>query len=240
MPAHLRGLGMPVLKAVFCDVGGPIYDDNNFLTALTSATRDLAAEAGFALPTSEQVRAVYDLVRNTEGISIRTSIAREFLGSDERSAALHDQTRRYWFHPEGSLYPDAKEFLNQIHPLVTVGVLANQEAETKNALVRDGLEDVIDVWGLSALVGHEKPSREFFQWALDQAGVEPGEALHIGNRYDTDVAPALAMGMKTAWVLRGEAPDVPDPHQLAEAHYVLQSLIGFGDVIAELAQGGAY
>lgn len=231
---------MPVLKAVFCDVGGPIYDDNNFLCALTSATRDLAVAAGLEPPTNERVREVYDVARNTEGLSIRTSIAREFLGSEDHTAALHDRTREYWLHPEGSLYADAREFLTRIHPLVTVGVLANQEAATKDALVRDGVGHVIDVWGLSALVGHEKPSPEFFQWALDQAGVEPSEALHIGNRYDTDVAPARALGMKTAWLLRGEAPDFPDPRQLAEADYVLESLIGFADVIAEHVHGGAH
>lgn len=229
---------MPILRAVFCDVGGPIYDDNNFLAAITIATQELAVSAGLSSPPPSAIRSCYDLARNTDGLSIRKSIARDFLGSEERASALHERTREHWIHPEGSLYDDARQLFTQIHPLVSVGVLANQEAGTRAALIRDGLGDKIDIWGLSALVGYEKPSREFFQWALDQAGVLPGEALHIGNRFDTDVFPAHDIGMKTAWLLRGEAPDHPAPQQLAMADYVLDSLVGFGDVLAELAHRG--
>ena len=74
-----------------------------------------------------------------------------------------------------------------------------------------------------------KPSPEFFGWALDQAGVHPEQAAHVGNRLDTDVRPAKALGLATAWVLRGEAPDHPTPEQLAEPDIAVRTLDGLGE-----------
>ena len=34
------------LKAVFCDVGGPIYDDENYVAAVLTALDELRADAG--------------------------------------------------------------------------------------------------------------------------------------------------------------------------------------------------
>lgn len=54
---------------------------------------------------------------------------------------------------------------------------------------------------LSYRIGAAKPSRTVFEHALDQAGVAPGEAVMIGDTYETDIEPASAVGMQTVWVL---------------------------------------
>jgi len=222
---------MAALKAVFCDVGGPLYDDENFVVAVLKALDDLRAEDG-APPADRAVfRELYDRARAAQGMSLRGALAEEFLGSRERRGELHDRTRPYWLHPEGTLYADVLPFLRSLHGKVKIGILANQEAAVVDALRRDGVADLIDVWGVSAVVGHEKPSPELFHWALEQAGVEPGEAVHIGNRLDTDVRPAKALGLRTVWVLRGEAPDEPTPDQRAEPDIVVNDLEGLGALL---------
>jgi putative hydrolase of the HAD superfamily len=160
---------------------------------------------------------IYDAVRATQAGGLRRTLARELLGDESLRHELHARTGRHWVHPPGSAYPDALELFKALHGHVLLGVVANQEAATIEALRRDGFADFIDIWGISALVGHEKPSREFFQWALEQAGTDAAHAVHIGNRLDTDVRPARALGMGTVWVTRGEAPQQPTPDQLAEA-----------------------
>ena len=99
-------------------------------------------------------------------------------------------------------------------------------------LDRDGLASLIDVWGVSALVGYEKPDPALFGWALREAGVEPGAAVHIGNRLDTDIRPARAARLRTVWLLRGEAPDRPSPAQRAEADLVLDDLGGLAELLS--------
>ena len=59
--------------------------------------------------------------------------------------------------------------------------------------------------------------------------------MHIGNRLDTDVRPAKALGLGTVWVLRGEAPPEPTPEQLAEADLSVPDLTTVADVILERA-----
>lgn len=219
------------LRAIFLDVGGPLYPDENFLRAAVIALNSLREAEGRSAVSTEEVTEVFDWVRNTEGASMRKTFAKEFLGDTARVRELHAAIAPHWRHPEGSLYPDVLPFLQQISPFVTLGIIANQESETKDALARDGVAPYIHTWGLSGLVGKEKPSPELFHWALEDAGVDASEALHVGNRFDTDVLPAHTLGLRTAWILRGEAPDHPPADQLEVADFVAPTLQELGALL---------
>jgi putative hydrolase of the HAD superfamily len=219
------------LKAVFCDVGGPIYDDENFVAAVLTSLDELRADGGAGPADRARFRAVYDASRAAQSGSMRSALAAEF-GVDR--AELHERTREHWVHPAGTMYPDVLPFLRALDRRVTFGVLANQEEGTIRALERDGVAPFVDVWGISAVVGLEKPTPEFFGWALDQAGVRADQAVHIGNRLDTDVRPAKALGLRTVWVLRGEAPDDPTPEQLAEPDLTVRTLVGLAPRLFDL------
>ena len=219
------------LRAVFLDVGGPVYDDGNFVAAVVRALDELRAEQGRGPVDRAVVQRVYDGVRARQGGSLRTALATELLGDAGLRGQLHERTRRYWTHPPGTLYPDVLPLLRALSGRVVIGVLANQEAPVVDALRRDGVAPYVDVWGVSALVGHEKPSPELFTWCLDRAGCSAGQAVHVGNRLDTDVRPAAALGLGTVWVLRGEAPDHPTAEQLAEPDLAVPDLTGLADVL---------
>jgi putative hydrolase of the HAD superfamily len=223
------------LRAVFIDVGGPIYDDRNFVTAVLRALDDLRAEQGRGPADRDEVARVYDEIRTRQGGSLRTALARDLLGDPDLRSRLHECTRRYWSHPPGTLYPDVLPLLRALHGRVAIGVLANQEAGVVDALRRDGVAPFVDVWGVSALVGYEKPSPELFTWCLGQAGCAASQSVHVGNRLDTDVRPAATLGLGTVWVLRGEAPDRPTPEQLAEPDLAVADLSGLADVLLPLA-----
>ncbi|SDG51273.1 HAD family hydrolase [Klenkia brasiliensis] len=213
-------------RAVFLDVGGPIYDDQNFVDAVLTALDEMSAQAGRGPVDRSAFAGVYDRIRAQQGGSLRTALATELLGDAGARDELHERTRAHWRHPAGTLYADVLPFLGALSDDVVVGVLANQEETVIEALTRDGVADHVDVWGVSAVVGYEKPSPELFRWCLREAGVSPGEAVHVGNRLDTDVRPASALGLGTVWVLRGEAPDRPTPEQLAEPDLAVPGLDG--------------
>jgi len=219
------------LRAVFLDVGGPVYDDGNFVAAVVRALDELRAEQGRGPVDRAVVQRVYDAVRARQRGSLRTALATELLGDAELRGRLHERTRRYWTHPPGTLYPDVLPLLQDLSGKVVIGVLANQEAPVVEALTRDGVAPYIDVWGISALVGHEKPSPELFTWCLERAGCSAGQAVHVGNRLDTDVRPAAALGLGTVWVLRGEAPDDPTAEQLAEPDLAVPDLTRLAEVL---------
>ena len=217
---------MPGLGAVFCDVGGPLYDDENFVSAVLTALDELRAADGLSPVDRQEFRQLYDGIRQTQGMSLRGELAETFLGDRSRRRELQERTKAYWVHPAGTLYADVLPFLRSLAGRVRFGILANQEEGVIRALERDGVAPFVDVWGVSAVVGHEKPSAALFDWCLDQAGIPAAQAVHIGNRLDNDVRPAHALGLATVWLLRGEAPDHPTDDQLAEADITVGTLDG--------------
>lgn len=218
-------------RAVFVDVGGPIYDDNNFVIAVTRALDELRAEQGLAAVPATEFAEIYDAIRDQQGGSIRTELSKRFLGGSARRDELSARTKGYWTHPAGTVMPDAIPFLRAIHGQAIVALVANQEAGVVDDLRRDGVAPYIDIWGISAIVGLEKPSPELFEWALAEAAVPAREAVHIGNRLDTDVRPARAVGLGTVWVVRGEAPVHPTAEQRAEPDLTVDSLDGLAELL---------
>jgi HAD superfamily hydrolase (TIGR01509 family) len=59
-----------------------------------------------------------------------------------------------------------------------------------------------DLQSLSFRTGVMKPDHSVFRGLLNDAHVEPDEAVMVGDSYTTDLKPALQLGMKTIWVLQ--------------------------------------
>jgi FMN phosphatase YigB (HAD superfamily) len=54
---------------------------------------------------------------------------------------------------------------------------------------------------LSFKAGAKKPEADFFQSAIRELQSDPERVLMVGDTYDNDIAPAIQLGMKTAWIL---------------------------------------
>lgn len=233
---------------VLLDVGGPIYDDAAYRDALLRATRELVAEragvpAGAAGPTGAELlsesefQEVYDRQRQAQAGSLRTAVAEHFLTPQDRGE-LSERANSYWVYPPSALYPDVLPALREIATSHRVAVVANQRSLVLDALRRDGVAEHVDIWAISEVVGAEKPDPAIFEHALREAGEEPANAVHVGNRLDTDVRGAHRVGIRTVWVLRGEAPPEPTPEQLAEPNAVISGLDELPGALARL-QGPA-
>jgi putative hydrolase of the HAD superfamily len=86
-------------------------------------------------------------------------------------------------------------------------------------LAQDGLLDHFAATVYSMDVGHAKPRPEPFRRALELLGVEPNEALHVGDIERTDVGGALASGMRAVRL------DQVRPGGSSDAEYVATSYI---------------
>lgn len=62
------------------------------------------------------------------------------------------------------------------------------------------LAPLVDYVGISGEIGHWKPSPKAFQHVLDHLGVQPREAVMVGDSLDFDILPARALGMRTVLV----------------------------------------
>ena len=91
------------------------------------------------------------------------------------------------------------------------GLVANSWPDPARVLRADaeryGLAPYLDVQVWSEEVGARKPEPAIFLRALAELGVEPVDAMYVGDRLDTDVAGAGALGMTTVQALWFRADD---------------------------------
>lgn len=217
------------LDVVFMDVGGVMYDDRIYLAALRAALRELGAEM-----TDEEFSAEYDACRRAQGGSFRERLARRFLGPDADVGAVEHRAAAHWAYPPEALEPDVVPCLEELASRYRLGLVANQPSAVREALGRDGIERFFEIWGVSEDLGVEKPDPRIYEHALKAAAVEPPRAVMVGDRLDYDIRPAAEAGMRTVWVLRGEAPDDPTPEQLGEADANIVALTELPGVLESL------
>ncbi len=112
------------------------------------------------------------------------------------------------------VFPDAPGVLRGLKERgLTVGAVSNWVWNLPELLHSLELVPHFDFIAASARIGYEKPDRRIFEWALEQAGVEPRAVIHVGDHVDADVEGARNVGIDGILIDRAERyhPDeVPD------------------------------
>jgi FMN phosphatase YigB (HAD superfamily) len=211
------------IKAVFFDIGetlineGEIYGRwadwlgvprHTFLTTLGS----ILATGGTHLDVFERFRPGFDLATE-EKRRAAAGMPNGFVAAD--------------------LYPDARDCLAELRAQgLYVGVAGNQPVAAAEQFAALGLD--VDVVGISAVWGLEKPAPEFFARCVREAGCAPAELLYVGDRIDNDVRPALAYGVQAAHLRRGPWGFIlRDDEALARCLFRLNSLAELPALVAE-------
>jgi putative hydrolase of the HAD superfamily len=105
-------------------------------------------------------------------------------------------------------YPDVLPTLGELRERgLTVVIASNWDCSLPEWLGPAGIIELVDGVVTSAEVGAPKPNTRVFGRALAVAGVEPAEALHVGDRVDNDVEGARAAGVRGILLQReGDPP----------------------------------
>jgi len=94
---------------------------------------------------------------------------------------------------------------------ITLGLISNLRGDIAELCQRLRLTPYLDFVVTSEEVGAEKPHPPIFLAALRKAEVGPGEAIHVGDQYQSDVLGARAVGIKPLLIdrdgLLGEISD---------------------------------
>jgi len=113
-------------------------------------------------------------------------------------------------------YPGIAEFLRQAHKLFTLIVITNgpefSQLPKIEALQLASYVDHIIVGGQEP---EQKPARSIFEKALQLAGCEAHEALHVGDSLAADIAGACNCGITTVWIQHQQPLDTElgiNPH----------------------------
>jgi putative hydrolase of the HAD superfamily len=102
-----------------------------------------------------------------------------------------------------SAYPDAIPALSGLRERgLRLVAVSNWDCSLPRVLEGCGLREVLDGTITSAEAGSRKPDPAIFERALELAGCEPGEALHVGDTAEEDVVGAKAAGIRSLLIDR--------------------------------------
>ncbi len=94
------------------------------------------------------------------------------------------------------VFPDTLPALDALKERgLRVGAVSNWMWQLPELLHSLELVSHFDFIAASARIGFEKPHPRIFEWALDKAGAQPGEVIHVGDHVDADVEGARALGI---------------------------------------------
>jgi len=106
-------------------------------------------------------------------------------------------------------YSDAAPALAELRALgLRLVCVSNWDVSLPSVLDRCGLADGLDAVVTSAATGARKPDPAIFAAALDVAGCEPGEALHVGDTEDEDLVGARSAGIRALLIRRDGGGDI--------------------------------
>jgi putative hydrolase of the HAD superfamily len=128
-----------------------------------------------------------------------------------RSEALDDYVEAWT--PHTFTDPEAAPLLAALRERgIRTGVLSNTHWPREwheRFLARDGVLDLIDVRVYTSELAHTKPHAEAFRAVLGQLGVEPSEAVMVGDRPVDDIGGAKALGMRAVLLPNDHVPTGP-------------------------------
>lgn len=209
------------LKILFFDIGNVLVSDDPSGVHCYKALHDVLVAAGKSEDAADFFARRTEAFREGCGLWGFARRHTEFLPNQDFTAfqqRVRAELYSRWPHFSPPI-PGMEEAARRLARHYRLGIIANQPKEVLPLLEERGLLDLFEVHGVSAMLGLEKPDPRIFEWALEQAGVEPHEALMIGDRVDNDIRPAKQLGLRTLWLRLGHEGRGWQPRTEFEHHY---------------------
>ncbi len=200
-------------RAVTIDLDDTVFAQQAYLDG---AWRAVAAAAGRRGLPEQALRAALTQIAaegSDRGGIIDRALAR--CGVRARPALVADLVSVFrGFRPAGlPAYPGVPERLRELRQHVPVGCITDGDPSIQRAKIDAlGLGQAFDTIMVSDEIGRQfrKPHAAPFLAALGALGVAPGDAIHIGDRPEEDIAGPHRRGMRAIRVHTGEYADVAD------------------------------
>lgn len=118
---------------------------------------------------------------------------------DAAKRLAHAAFKKFMIHRHDvELFDDVMPVLTRLRQDYTLCSVTNGNADLK----RIGIDNIFHHNLAADRVGAAKPAAKMFHEACRLAGVQPSEAVHVGDDPDNDVAAARNAGLKTVWINR--------------------------------------
>ncbi|NGZ60741.1 MAG: hydrolase [Nitrospira sp. LK265] len=96
-----------------------------------------------------------------------------------------------------TLFPETVDVLSSLKESgYRLGIISNFDSRVYDVMRQLGIYEYFDVLVISSEAGHAKPSHGIFSLALERAGRDPREVIHVGDDLCNDFHGARAMGIR--------------------------------------------
>lgn len=190
-----------MIRWIFFDVGGTLFDEEPVLHLQEELIRHLLGEENIDVPDDEWQSAIrlarsYFLPRYanhliwvfTEEVDLYEKIQARF--QTELDKVSYESYREIVTPLDG-----ITDLLRDLHQRFSLGLICNQPTAIRERLREVDLLDLFDVHAISSEMDLRKPDPRFFLAALSMAHCAPSETAMVGDRLDNDIAPARSLGM---------------------------------------------
>lgn len=203
--------GAGLIRAVFFDLDGTLYDRDALVSGLFSAQYDVFRPELRGVSKGQFVQRLLEL--DAHGYGRKEAVYRQVADEWGLSQGSADRLlQHFWSEYDGNL---------KVDPVAVTGRAPDDTRTTLEALRRRGkalavitnggtvrqlrkmellgLVPFFDAVLISESEGVRKPQPEIFRRALDRCGVEAHETLFVGDHPEADVAGAQAAGLIPVW-----------------------------------------
>jgi len=205
------------LKAVLFDLGLTLIRTASF----PEIYRRILARFGVVVSIDDIVRAQKETENEFDAAAYDENHRKEFwtnynvsllkkLGIEENTVFLAKQIDELWWScSHVQVYPDVEPTLSQLRAKsLKLGLVSNGfKQDLDHVLGELGLDKWFDVVVCIDSCNCAKPDKQIFLYALDKLGIEPHEAVFVGDSVAQDYEGALGVGIKPCLIDReGKLP----------------------------------
>jgi putative hydrolase of the HAD superfamily len=224
-----------MLKAILIDVGGPLVDEEDFYKTTDRLVLDLLTQSGRKIAKEEYEEVLRRFTSHCFPNPRRAALwhfIKPDLGKFRQLQEALDRERRGW-RAKG-LQAGASEAVAALAGRYRLALAGNQPARVKELLQSSGILEYFQFQQVSEELGVAKPDPLFFQIILDSVGVEPAEAVMVGDRLDYDIYPARLLGMRTVRVLVRPYAEQEPPTPFHKPDITIDTIVELPKAISQL------
>jgi FMN phosphatase YigB (HAD superfamily) len=237
---------MSRLSAVLLDVGGTLWSERLFAVPREQLPAERKRRLQAAEVSAERIESLYaELVARVRGADdleyFDVWSAVERASADAGVAAVSaTAVRRAMSLPAKTLMqllPGVESLLRTIQELGLRSIIVSNgiwrtQADYWDDFRAFGLEEFVQAIVSSVDTLWRKPSRRFYDIALEAAATPPDRCIIVGNSEAKDIVPAVALGMLAIRVaVEEERPTA------SQAHFVCASLEEVGAIMRRVQEG---
>ena len=224
-----------MIKAVIFDLDNTLTDFVRMKENAVVAAVDAMVDAGLRFPPEkikEKIMEVYE-AKGIEFQNVFDVAIKELLGEvDFKALAAGIVAYRRAREASLVLYPHVRvtliELMKRGIRLAVVSDAPRQEAWLRLCYLQ--LHHIFDFVSTFEDTGERKPSPVPFQRALDYFGVEPDEAVMVGDWPERDITGAAKLGIKTVFARYGNTFGTVE----SGAHYDIDDIYDLVDIVDQL------